>query len=273
MELQALLSREPTLPSMPKVVALLLSELGRPQADLRKLHQLFSADPALTMRLLRLANQTEGPFGRGVTSIAQALALLDGNSLRLPASAAALSGGGRPANLSLPQFWRYSTHVAKLSRALAAGLRQHQATAFAAGLVHAIGELVLQAAGPEDVASLDLMSSPFDLRRARLEQRMFGYCYADVGAALAQQWQFPAPLVDALRYQIAPFDNDVYEPLAGVVHLAAWRARAHEAGLNERALATSFPAEVGLALGLDIDMVLQQDPIDWNARADAPSLL
>lgn len=273
MELQTLLSQEPLLPCMPKAVALLLSELGRPQADLRKLHQLFSADPALAMRLLRLANQAEAPFGRSVTSIAQALAMSAPASLREPASAAALSGGVRPANLSLPQFWRYSTHVAKLSRALAASLRQHQATAFTAGLVHAVGELVLQAAAPDDLASLDMMSTPFDLRRAKLEQRMFGYCYAEVGAALAQQWQFPAPLVDALRYQIAPFDNDVYEPLAGIVHLAAWRARAHEAGLNERALATSFPGEVGLALGLDIDMVLQQDPIDWNARPGASSLL
>ncbi|KQP15205.1 HDOD domain-containing protein [Pseudorhodoferax sp. Leaf267] len=271
MELDVLLSREPQLPSLPKVVALLLSELARPQPDLRKLQQLFSADPALAMRLLRLANQDAGPDGGGVTSIAQALAMLEAGALREPASAAARDGASR--QLPLTQFWRYSVHVAKLSRALAASVRQNQATAFTTGLVHAIGELLLYAGASEDMASLDLMSSPVDLRRARLEQRMFGYCYADVGAALAQQWQFPAPVVDALRHQTAPFDNEVYEPLAGVVHLATWRARAHEAGLNERALATSFPGEVGLALGLDIDMVLQQDPIDWSARAEPHHLL
>ena len=47
------------------------------------------------------------------------------------------------------------------------------------------------------------------------------------------------------------------------------RARAREAELNEKELAVSFPGEVGLALGLDIDMVLQQDPIDWTARPEA----
>ena len=36
--------------------------------------------------------------------------------------------------------------------------------------------------------------------------------------------------------------------------------------MNDKELAVTFPAEVGLALGLDIDMVLQQDPIDWHAR-------
>ena len=43
------------------------------------------------------------------------------------------------------------------------------------------------------------------------------------------------------------------------------RARAREANLSERAMAVTFPGEVGDVLGLDIDMVLQQDPFDWSA--------
>ena len=54
-----------------------------------------------------------------------------------------------------------------------------------------------------------------------------------------------------------------------MIHLAAWRVRAREAQYSERELAVSFPGEVGLVLGLDIDMVLQQDPIDWTVRPDA----
>ena len=72
--------------------------------------------------------------------------------------------------------------------------------------------------------------------------------------------------MDALAHQHAPFEDDVYEPLAGVLHLAAWRARAREAKLEDRALAVSFPDVIGLALGLDIDMVLQQTPTDWARR-------
>ena len=93
--------------------------------------------------------------------------------------------------------------------------------------------------------------------------------------ALAQQarWLLPQVVVDALQYQAAPFENTAYEPLAGVIHLAAWRARGREAGLSERELAVSFPGEIGLMLGLDIDMVLQQDPIDWTVRPDAADYL
>ena len=57
-----------------------------------------------------------------------------------------------------------------------------------------------------------------------------------------------------------------FDPLACVLHIAAWRARSREAQWGERALAVSFPGEVGVALGLDIDMVLRQDPIDWTPK-------
>ena len=76
----------------------------------------------------------------------------------------------------------------------------------------------------------------------------------------------PGVVVDALHYQHAPFDNRAYEPLAGVIHLAVWRVRAHESGLDEKEMVVSFPDQVALALGLDIDMVLRQDPIDWTPK-------
>ncbi|MEN9467015.1 MAG: hypothetical protein RL081_1016, partial [Pseudomonadota bacterium] len=53
MKLKALLERQFELPSIPKVVALLLVELDRPETDLKKINQLIASDPALTTRLLQ----------------------------------------------------------------------------------------------------------------------------------------------------------------------------------------------------------------------------
>ncbi|HNW01749.1 MAG TPA: histidine kinase, partial [Burkholderiaceae bacterium] len=88
-----------------------------------------------------------------------------------------------------------------------------------------------------------------------------------------RKWHFPQAMVDALEHQYAPFDNNVYEPLAGVIHLAAWRVRAKEARMSSRQLAVSFPGPVGVVLGLDIDMVLQQDPIDWSVQTPGRALV
>jgi HD-like signal output (HDOD) protein len=267
MNLSALLDRQFNLPSIPKVVALLLSELDRHEVDLQKVNQLISTDPALTTRLLRLANSDFFKLSGKINSVSEALALLNLALVRTMAQEAANAASLKAVpGINLPRFWEYSLNVARVSRALAGVVRQNQQAAFTCGLIHAFGELAMHLAMPEATAQLSEKYEPLDLRRASAERNSFGYSYAAVSAGFARLWHFPQPMVDALEHQYAPFENNVYEPLAGVIHLAAWRARGKEANMNERALAVTFPGPVGVVLGLDIDMVLQQDPFDWAAH-------
>ena len=274
MELQTLLATQFVLPSIPKVVALLLNELESQEPDLKKVTQLISTDPALTTRLLQLSNSGFFKLSGKVSSVSESLAILGLGHVRTMAAAAASAASFKAVpGIHLQQFWAYSLNVAKLSRSLAGVVRQNQQAAFTCGLIHAVGELALHIAMPAESATLNVEMAPLDLRRAKAERRSFGFCYAQVGAGFASQWQFPQAMVDALAHQYAPFDNEVYEPLAGVIHLAAWRARAWEAAFSERELAVTFPGAVGEVLGLDIDMVLQQDPIDWSAQTPGRNLI
>ena len=270
MELNALLAQPVALPSLPRAVALLMSELAHAEPSLRRLNQLFGTDPALAARLLELANSPTFQLPGQIAGIPEALALLGTAQLRTLVTSAPLGTTSRSVpGVNMQQFWRYSLNTAKLARSLAGIVHHNQIAAYTAGLLHALGELVIHLADPEKAQSVNTLVAPVDLRRDKIEQRIFGYSYGQVTAGCARRWQLPEVVIDALQHQHAPFDNKVYEPLAGVIHLAAWRARAREAELNEKELAVSFPGEVGLALGLDIDMVLQQDPIDWTARPDA----
>ena len=268
MKLSALLELQFNLPSIPKVVALLLTELDRPEVDLHKVTQLISTDPALTTRLLQLANSSFFQMSGKINSVSEALALLNLTHVRAMAHAAATGASLKAVpGINLQQFWDYSLNVARVSRSLAGVVRLNQQAAFTCGLIHAVGELAMLMGMPDDIAHLGLTVPPLDLRRARVERNQFGYCYASVGAGFARKWKFPQPMVDALEHQYAPFENNVYEPLAGVIHLASWRARGKEARLSERELAVTFPGSVGETLELDIDMVLQQDPFDWAAHS------
>ena len=270
MELNALLAHPVALPSLPRAVALLMTELGHDEPSLRRVNQLMGTDPALAARLLEMANAPAFQMQRQIVGIPEALALLGVAQLRSLVSTAPLGTTSRSVpGINMQQFWRYSLNTAKLARSLAGIGHHNQIAAYTAGLVHAVGELLMHLAAPDIIFSINELVSPLDLRRARIEQRILGYCYGNVSAALAQRWQFPEVVVDALQHQSAPLDNNAYEPLAGVIHLASWRARAREAEMGEKEMAVSFPGEVGLMLGLDIDMVLQQDPIDWTARPEA----
>lgn len=266
MELTALLASQFVLPSIPRVVALLLSELECDEPDLKRITQLIATDPSLTTRLLQLSNSGFFKMSQRVNSVTESLAIVGLNHVRtmVSSSAAAASLKAVP-GINLQHYWDYSLDVAKVSRSLAGVVRQNQQAAFTAGMIHLVGELALRIAMPVQLAALDAEVAAIDARRAKAERRLFGYSYAQVGAAYARKWSFPEPIVDALEHQDAPFQDDAYEPLAGVLHLAAWRARAKGAGYNQREMAVSFPGPVGEVLGLDIDMVLQQDPIDWTS--------
>ncbi|GKS85444.1 HDOD domain-containing protein [Acidovorax sp. SUPP1855] len=269
MELIALLGIPVALPSVPRAVALLMNELAAPEPNLRRVTQLFGTDPAMAARLLEEANSPTFQAQQQISGIPEALSLLGVQQLRTLVASAPLGTTSRSVpGVNLQQFWRYSLHTAKLARSLAGSVHHNQIAAYTAGLLHGVGELLLHLGNPDRVQAINRLVSPFDPRRSKLEQRLLGYCYSQVSAGMARRWQLPQVVVDALQYQSAPFENSVYEPLAGVLHLAAWRVRAREAALGEKELAVSFPGEVGLALGLDIDMVLQQDPIDWTVRPD-----
>ncbi|MEN9372493.1 MAG: hypothetical protein RIR79_45 [Pseudomonadota bacterium] len=271
MILETLLAHPFDLPSIPRVVALLLVELDHAEVDLSKVNELIQSDPALTARLLRLANTPCFNMTACIHSVPEALALLDLRYVKTIAQAAIGIGSSKTQTsmqtirgLHLPQFWNYSHNVAKVSRALAGLVYQNQQTAFTCGLIHAIGELAMHLMMPQSMAELNDRIPPLNWSRAKLEQQELGYCYANVSAGLARIWHFPPAIVDALEHQHAPFQDGVYEPLAGVIHLASWRVRAKESQANERTMATTFPDEVGVTLDLDMDSVLQQDPFDWG---------
>ena len=65
---------------------------------------------------------------------------------------------------------------------------------------------------------------------------------------------------------LGPVLPGLYWALAPSLDLSVWRARCKLAGLNQREMAVTFPGPVGEVLALDIDMVLQQDPIDWTSQ-------
>ncbi|QHE76523.1 HDOD domain-containing protein [Hydrogenophaga sp. PBL-H3] len=265
MQLEALLNFPRALPAMSRTVSDLLAEMNKDDPSPKRVSDLISQDPSLTTRVLRLSNSAFFRVSRKIGSAEEAVAMLGMTHVRSLVMAAALGSSFKNVpGVNLPQFWRYSLRVADISKSLAGVLRQNESNAFTAGLIHAIGDLIMHIAMPDQIAPLDMGTPPLDLQRAQAEMSMFGYTYAQVGAGMAEKWQFPTTIVSALNNQISPFEGEAYDPLGGVLHLASWRARAEEIQLDENGLVATFPDLVGLSLGLDLDSVLGKDPSEWS---------
>lgn len=274
MDLDQLLSKATALPSIPKVVSEVLSELDADDPDARKISDMVATDPGLTARMLKLANSAFFGLTREISSVQEAVNILGFNHVRTLVTAVALSSSFKTVpGVNLEQFWRYSLNAAKTCRALARSMKLNDGAAFTAGLVHAVGDLVMHIGMPEVVAKIDWSVSPFDMKRAEAEQAALGYTYADVGAAFAVKWEFPEMIVKALKHQVLPFEGDIYEPMAGVVHMAAWRARAQEINMDRAGLTATFPDVVAMLLGLDLETVLDKDPEQWTSAGELAAFM
>lgn len=261
--LPALLQRPDTLPVVPAVAARLIATFGQDEVDLLAVVQEVERDPGLAARLLRQANSSFFRLVRPVHSVREAVQVLGLNRLRaLVIAAAVQSRFAAVPGIDLERFWAYSFAAASLARLLCAPRRLDDSVAFTAALLHGVGHLVLHQALPDAMRRLAAASPWYALERPAVEQEHLGYCHADVGAALAQHWRLPAALVQAIGQHVAPLRFEPVQPLAAVVHMAAWRASVWAMGNRREDLIHTYPDEVGEVLGLDPDGLVEPALLD-----------
>lgn len=161
MELEALLNYPRALPAMSRTVSDLLAEMNKDDPSPKRVADLVSRDPALTTRVLRLSNSAFFRVSRQIGNAEEAVALLGMTHVRSLVMAAALGSSFKNVpGVDMVQFWRYSLRVADISRSLASLLRQNEGNAFTAGLVHAIGDLIMHIAMPDVIGPIDMGTPP-----------------------------------------------------------------------------------------------------------------
>jgi len=265
-----LMAQDLALPVVPAAMARVIQAFDAPNPSTDVLARDIADDPVLTMHLLRTANSAYFGLGRTVVTPLDAVRLLGFDKVRgLAISMALQSCFHSIEERKLNAIWSVSLNAADVAMGIGNLIGVDRGTAYTAGLLHAVGMLVMSAALPDAIRALDDLSHPMAPTRPQLEEARFGYCYAQAGAVLLRHWGLPQRFVQAVGNQFAPLDNDHHEILAAVTCLAGWRARGDFCGLNEADLATSYPDEVGLLLGLDPDMMLAGIP-GRQVREPAP---
>ncbi len=238
MQLDALLANADKLPSLPKVLQKLVAAFDAPDVDVDQIASLIGADPTLAAKILKVANSAFFKRARSIGSVKEAVMFMGLHTVRMLVLGAGMAGAVRFLDRETrTQFWRYSLHTAVAARYFARVLRLDADTAFTAGLIHAIGQPLMREVLHDELAVLDETSAFYDEQRAALERMTLGFGYPDVGAALAELWNFPLQVATAIRAAPDPFSSGEFSPLGACVHLGMQLAGASE---REEVLAAAF---------------------------------
>lgn len=241
------------LPTLPEVAQRLLTTFGRDDVSLRELAALIGQDPALTARLLRLANSVRYRPRERITGLQDAAALIGLGPLRSLAMGACLAR----AFPALPgfdrlRFWRQNLATAAYSRWLASTLGLDTDIAEVAGLVLRSGELLMLMAEPGTASLVESLAgvpdSIFELQRLH-----FGCTHAELSAELAVRWHFPAAIIDTLYTAGDPLSALPFSAEGAVLRAASVMADAADDGLEPLLALQEFQPALVLALDLDLD--------------------
>ncbi|HKK01475.1 MAG TPA: HDOD domain-containing protein, partial [Desulfuromonadales bacterium] len=213
------------LPAMPVVAVKVMELLQDPNTSAEVLANAVSLDPAVSARILKVANSSFYGLQRQVSTIKAAIVILGQKTLRSMVLAVSLSGMNRRFGLLEKILWEDSIGCAICSRLLSDRLRSADPEeAFLAGLFRHIGKVVRNNNDPQ--AFSDLVQAVYNDEGtfSELEKQRFDYDHAVVGAAVLEKWNFSNPLIESTLHHsdldFSAADVPAIYRLAATVNLA-----------------------------------------------------
>jgi diguanylate cyclase (GGDEF)-like protein len=199
--------RSPRLPSLP-AIALEVINLAQQDVGMNRIAETLQRDPALSSKILKIANSPFYGQSQTIGTISRALVVLGLNSVKTLALGfslvATLKHPGKT-DFDYVGYWRRSLYTATAARILSQNVRTaRREEAFLGGLLQDVGVVAMsQALGDQYAALVQQVGSDHASLRG-LEQKALGLDHSEVGAALAEAWNLPPLLVAPIRYHESP---------------------------------------------------------------------
>jgi len=261
MDIKSLLDQPHKLPSVPTVTQKLIASFSDEDVAFKQIAEQISADPALTAKLLRLANSAYFHLSRTIGTVEDALHMLGFVMVRNLVLGNGMAAAFRNTKgMDLQQFWRYNLYAASAARWVAGKAGENADLTFTVGLMSGIGQLQMHVVLPREVLLLDKSMDVLDVGRAALEQETFGFHNVDVAAELAHLWNFPQPIVYAMRCVVDPLGAKEYSEAAACVHLGNWAARSAILQTSKEQMQASYPLAVAQRLDMGWDRITEEMP-------------
>lgn len=236
---------------IPQILMQLMRQVDDESSSLEDLSRLIEQDPVIAAHILAAANSAALHRGRRPTTIREAVQVLGVRMLRSITLCLVIQGSFEesrlPANIALDHFWHHALITAEIARRLAVECGHAEPDiAYVSGLLHDLGMLLMLSGLRERYArTLEAAQDESTLCLGELSE--YGATHAEVGAWLADQWQFDTQISDSIL-----FHHGALEQVIGLDLLSRIVWTAHELSNpanDDVPVALVLPESVGLMPG------------------------
>jgi HD-like signal output (HDOD) protein len=187
-----------SLPAVPRVYQALTRALEDPLTEARHLVPIVQSDVSISTRVLQFVNSAYYGLAEKVTSIEAAILYLGLRTVRHLALSIELHQAFQLPPTALGELERHARLAAQIARKLVSASQAD--TAFAAGLLHDAGQLVLMSRMPQPYAEATRRAVAGRRPLHEAEREVLGASHAEVGAYLLGLWGLPPPIVEAVAF-------------------------------------------------------------------------
>ncbi len=226
-DIRKLVSQVRALPPMPSLYLEIQTALQTNDVTTERVSAIIARDMAMTTKLLQVLNSAGFGLCRKIHDLNEAVGILGFLTVKSMVITIKLMSEFdhiKPVYFSIDRLWRRSTAVARMARELTllhTGDHALAEAAFAAGLLHDVGEAVLAATFDEQFQAVQLVAREEQAPLWEVEKKNFGASHGELGAYLLGLWGMPLDLLEAAAMHDHPSRcaNKQFAPVTAV-HIA-----------------------------------------------------
>jgi len=196
-----------SLPKFPENIIMVQKLINDPKSEMTDIARQISMDPALTADLLKIVNSAQYMLAKKVDSISEAVKMVGMRGIKnllYSYGTQKLLGDDTSDKKNL---WEHSYKTAFFAFNLVKNFRRDRNLlddAYVAGILHDMGKIVFSNVHPELLNKIKSFCSERGLPASTFEDLSAGMNHAEIGALIAEKWNFPKVLVHAIRYHHDP---------------------------------------------------------------------
>jgi putative nucleotidyltransferase with HDIG domain len=223
MDVQRIVKRIASLKPIPHVVNKIMEITRDPDSSMAQLAEIISFDATATANLLKAVNSAYYGCSKKFDSVRQAIVFLGMEEVvdlvLMTSSAENLKRPQKGYGLTAGDLWRYSVASALLARKLAAAKNMPEVhLVFTAALLKDIGKVVLEQYVGNSLSKIQTLVSQGNCSFREAEKAIIGIDHAELGAMVAQVWQFSPKMVQIIGNHHHPGKALLAREETAVVH-------------------------------------------------------
>lgn len=268
------------LPTLSVVIERLRKVLGDPDADAGHVSRILEDDPAIAMRVLRMANSVYYGVHEHITLLSQAVACLgqrEVENIALTAAVLDVFPVKSGAAFDRRDFWAHcictgEAAVVISSRSSACSRKYSSDELHLAGVVHDIGKMIYEMYFHHELTEVIRLARLAGKPMYAVERSLLQTDHAETGGWIARKWGMPEEIAEVIRWHHEPCHAPAqYRCFAGICHLANYLS--NMSGIGDGGDKTSPHLDACVFEGLGVDPASCDDMVEEMESAVAGSEL